>query len=83
MNVIVTKKSYQQDFVHECCEYQNRKEKMSKNPHVTIVVVVLQYRFVEIEGEIAVAIFLHTNVQIEAMEYTNHCAVRFAMQWKE
>ena len=56
---------------------------MSKNPHVSIVVVVLQYRFVEIEGEIAVAIFLHTNVQIEAMEYTSHCAVRFAMQWKE
>jgi len=56
---------------------------MSKNPHVTIVVVVLQYRFVEIEGEIAVAIFLHTNVHIEAMEYTSHCAVRFAMQWKE
>jgi len=56
---------------------------MSKNPHVTIVVVVLQYRFVEIEGEIAVTIFLHTNVQIEAMEYTCHCAVRFAMQWKE
>ena len=56
---------------------------MSKNQHVTIVVVVLQYRLVEIEGKIAVVIFLHTNVQIEAMEYTSHCAVRFAMQWKE
>ena len=48
---------------------------MSKNEHVTIVVVVLQYRLVEIE-EWAVVIFLHTNVQIEAMEdmagWTSH-----------
>jgi len=40
---------------------------MSKNEHVTIAVVVLQYRLVEIE-EWAIVIFLHTNVQIEAME---------------
>ena len=53
---------------------------MSKNQHVTIVVVVLQYRLVEIEGKIAVVIFLHTNVQIEAMEDISHCAVRFAME---
>jgi len=47
---------------------KKNERKMSKNEHVTIVVVVLQYRLVEIEGKIAVVIFLHTNVQIEAME---------------
>jgi len=35
---------------------------MSKNEDGTIVVVVLQHRLVEIEGEIVVAIFPHTNV---------------------
>ena len=56
---------------------------MSKNQHVTIVVVVLQYRLVEIEGKIAIVIFLHTNVQIKAMEDISHCAVRFAMEGQE
>ena len=50
------------------------------NQHVTIVVVVLQYRLVEIEGKIAVVIFLHTNVQIKAMEDMSHCAVRIAVE---
>ena len=50
------------------------------NQHVTIVVVVLQYRLVEIEGQIAVVIFLHTNVQIKAMEDMSHCAVRIAVE---
>ena len=53
------------------------------NQHVTILVVGLQYRLVEIEGEIAVVIFLHTNVQIEAMEDISHCVVRFAMEGQD
>ena len=56
---------------------------MSKNQHITIVVLVLQYRLVEIEGEITVAIFLYTHVQIKAMEDISHCAVRFAMEGVE
>ena len=56
---------------------------MSKNQHITIVVLVLQYRLVEIEGKIAVVIFLHTNVQIEAREDISHCAVRFAVEGVE
>ena len=56
---------------------------MSKNQHITIVVLVLQYRLVEIEGEIAVAIFLYTHVQIKAMEDISHCAVRFAMEGQD
>ena len=56
---------------------------MSKNQHITIVVLVFQYRLVEIEGEIAVAIFLYTHVQIKAMEDISHCAVRFAVEGVE
>ena len=39
------------------------KNKLSNNRHITIVIVILQYCLVEIEGKIAIVIFFYTNVQ--------------------
>ena len=59
-----------------CCEYQIKSYgKESNNRHITIVVVILQYWLVEIEGKIAVVILFYRNVKIKAREKISHCTV--------
>ena len=60
-----------------CCEYQIKSYgKESNNRHITIVIVILQYWLVEIEGKVAVVILFYTNIQIKGRERITHCAVQ-------
>ena len=57
-----------------CCEYQI-KSYGKTSVVITIVIVILQYWLIEIEGKIAVVIFFYRNVEIKAREKISHCTV--------
>ena len=53
----------------------NGKSKLSNNGH-NIIVVILQYWLVEIEGKVAIVILFYMNIQSKGRERITHCAVR-------